>query len=131
MSDLLNASFQASFNALLPIANAAPATVPAAGTPTPGWFSALAQFMPFILIAVLFYLILIAPQRRKQKETRRMIEAVEKGDRVVTIGGILGTVISVQDHEVTLKVDENSNAKIRFQKSAIASVEPRGEPEKK
>ncbi len=60
-----------------------------------------------------------------------MIEAVEKGDRVVTIGGILGTVISVQDHEVTLKVDENSNAKIRFQKSAIASVEPRGEPEKK
>ncbi len=103
---------------LLAQAPAAPA-----GKPAPGWWLALTNFMPLILLGLLLYFLLIAPQRRKQKETQKMIEAIAKGDRVSTIGGILGTVVNVQGNEVTLKVDENSNAKIRFQKSAIAGVE--------
>lgn len=125
--------FNASFDALLSLATtAAPATPPAGATDAattdpnaaPGWWGYMG-IVPWLMIGVLFYLIFIAPQRRKQKETQQMINAIEKGDRVVTIGGMLGTVVNVQDNEVTLKVDETSNAKVRFQRSAIARIEPR------
>lgn len=114
----LNELLSGVVTALAQAAQAAPAA-----NQEPGWFAFLRTMMPLALIGVFFYLVFIAPQRRKQKETQRMIDAIAKGDRVSTIGGILGTVVNVQGNEVTLKVDENSNAKIRFQKSAIAGVE--------
>jgi len=98
------------------------------GTPPPTLWNLLVTFAPFIFIGVFFYLILIAPQRRKQKEQQKMIAAADKGDRVTTIGGIMGTIVAVADDSVTIKVDESSNTKIRFQKSALASVEPKGKP---
>ena len=111
-------------NLLYALATAAPAAAPATtGVRPPGWLLLLQQIVPLLLIGLAFYFILIAPQRRKQKETQRMIDAVAKGDRVTTVGGIHGTVVQVGDGDVTLKVDESSNTKIRFQKSALAAVE--------
>lgn len=81
----------------------------------------LGTVVPFILIIVIFYFFLIRPQNKKQKETEKMINALKKGDRVVTIGGIHGVVSSTKEKTVIVKVDDN--AKIEFSRSAIASVE--------
>ena len=81
-------------------------------------------FMPLIFIGVLFYLLMIRPERRKRDEHSRMLEALKPKDRIVTIGGILGTVVNVQkdSEEVTVRIDENTNTKIRVNRSAIARV---------
>ena len=90
----------------------------------PGPSSMLIQFSPFILIAVLFYLLMIRPERRKRAELTAMLSNLKKNDRVVTIGGIYGTVVNVQKDldEVTIKVDESTNTKLRMQRAAIARV---------
>ncbi|MDR3174310.1 MAG: preprotein translocase subunit YajC [Treponema sp.] len=83
------------------------------------------SFAPFIAIIAIFYFLIIRPQNKKQKETQRMIDALKKGDRVVTIGGIHGIIQTVRDHSVILKVDDN--VKLEFNRSAISSVEAREE----
>jgi preprotein translocase subunit YajC len=82
--------------------------------------SMVTTFITFGLIIVVFYFLIIRPQRKREKETKAMINAVQKGDKVVTIGGIRGTVVSVKDAVITLKVDDNT--KIEFSKSAVANV---------
>ena len=77
---------------------------------------------PLLMMAVVFYFLLIRPQSREKKRRAEMIAAVKKNDRVITTGGIVGTVVSVKDDEVTLKVDESSNTKITFTRSAIQRV---------
>ena len=62
------------------------------------------------------------PQKTQQKRLREMIDALRKGDKVVTSGGIIGTVAAVREKEVTLKVDEKNNIRMKFNKNAIASV---------
>ena len=74
-----------------------------------------------LMVAVLWFL-MIAPQRKEKKKRKQMLEALSKGDRVQTVGGILGTVIELRETEVLLKVDENSNTRMRFSRSAIQSV---------
>lgn len=75
-----------------------------------------------ILFAVLiFYFLIIRPQNKKNKETEKMLNALQKGDRIITIGGIHGTVSSVKDKTVIVKVDENT--KLEFNRSAIATVQ--------
>jgi preprotein translocase subunit YajC len=96
-----------------------------AGNTTGGMVSTLVTFG---LVFVIFYFLIIRPQSKKQKEAKRMIEAVKKGDKVVTIGGVHALVTSVKEKTVILKVDENT--KMEFSKSAIASVEPKGGDEK-
>lgn len=71
---------------------------------------------------VIFYLFLIAPQRKQQKKHREMLGSLRKGDKVMTTGGMFGTVTNVHENELTLKVDEKNNIRARFSKSAIASV---------
>ena len=61
-----------------------------------GMFGSATQFLPLVLIFVVFYFLLIRPQQQKQKETRAMLQALKRGDKVVTGGGILGTVQRVQ-----------------------------------
>ena len=92
--------------------------------PPSGPSSMLISLSPFILIAVLFYLLMIRPERRKRAELTAMLNNLKKNDRVVTIGGIYGTVVNVQKDldEVTIKVDENTNTKLRMQRAAIARV---------
>src|SRR5262249_56176439 len=62
------------------------------GRDVPGLFGSATQFLPLVLIFVVFYFLLIRPQQQKQKENRQMISALKRGDRVVTGGGIVGTV---------------------------------------
>jgi preprotein translocase subunit YajC len=98
---------------------------PAGGNTTGSMVSTLVTFG---LVFVIFYFLIIRPQNKKQKETRKMIEAVKKGDKVITAGGVHATVYTVKEKTVILKVDENT--KMEFSKSAIASVEPKGGEEK-
>ena len=82
------------------------------------------QFGSLILTVVLmigiFYFFLIRPQNKKQKEMEKMLAALKKGDKVVTIGGIHGVVSSTKEKTIILKVDDNT--KLEFNRAAIASV---------
>jgi len=77
-------------------------------------------FLPLIVIFGIFYFMLIRPQQKKQKEHQKLLDSVKKGDKVVTIGGMIGIVSSVKDNVITVKVADN--VKIDFTKSAIAQV---------
>ena len=72
------------------------------------------------LIILVFYFLVMRPQNKKQKEAKKMLEGLRKGDRIVTIGGLRGTVVSVKDDAVILKVDDNT--KLEYSKSAVATV---------
>lgn len=80
----------------------------------------LFQFLPLIIIAVLFYFLLIRPQQKKQKEHEKLVSGVKTGDKVVTAGGIHGIVANVKESTFLVKVADN--VKIEFDKSAITSV---------
>ena len=81
-------------------------------------------FLPMILIGVLFYFMIMRPERKKSANQQEMLKALKKNDHVTTIGGIYGTVVNVQDNSdiVTIRVDENTNAKLRIRRSAISAV---------
>ena len=83
--------------------------------------SLIGSLLPFLLIIVIFYFFLIRPQNKKQKETQKMLDALKKGDKVITIGGIHGTVSSVKENTVIVKVDDD--CKLEFNRTAISSVE--------
>jgi preprotein translocase subunit YajC len=70
------------------------------------------------------YLMILMPKSREDKRRRKMLSELKRGDRVVTTGGMLASVIDVRDSEVVLKVDESANVKARFTRSAIAAVIP-------
>jgi len=74
----------------------------------------------FALVIGIFYFLIIRPQNKKQKETKAMIESVEKGDKVTTIGGLRGTVDSVKEGVVAIRV--YNDIKLEFNKSAISEV---------
>jgi len=86
----------------------------------------LNPLLPLVIIAVLFYFMLIRPERRKRQEMDRLVANLKKNDRVVTSGGILGTVVNVspESEELTLKVDESTNTKLRVLRHAIVRVLP-------
>jgi preprotein translocase subunit YajC len=80
-------------------------------------------FMPIVtfgLVFVIFYFFIIRPQNKKQKDTEKMISAIKKGDKIITIGGIHGEVSSTKETTVIVKVDDA--CKLEFSRSAIASV---------
>ncbi len=77
------------------------------------------QFLPLILIFVVIYMFMLRGPRKQQQKHKQMVQALGKNDRVRTIGGILGTVVDVRGDEVTLKVDETNNTKIKISTSAI------------
>ncbi len=87
--------------------------------------SMLSTVVMFGAVFLIFYFMIIRPQNKKQKAMQKMISAVKKGDKVVTIGGIHGTVHSVKDKTVVIKVDDSS--RIEFSKSALASVDAQGD----
>jgi len=80
----------------------------------------IAMFLPLILIFIVFYFFIIRPQKKKEDTRKSMIEAVKKGDRIITVGGVHGTVNQVDETSVLAQVD--SNTKLRIEKSALASV---------
>ncbi|MFQ3546836.1 MAG: preprotein translocase subunit YajC [Termitinemataceae bacterium] len=101
---------------VLPLLTGAPDAASGAGTTA----SLISTFVPFGLVILIFYFLIIRPQNKKQKETEKMLAALKKGDKVVTIGGIHGVIQSVKESTVVVKVDDST--KIEFSRSAIASV---------
>ena len=90
------------------------------GEPADGGGGLLGFLIPLILIFAVFYFFIIRPQKKREQEHQEMVEAVKKGDKVVTIGGMHGTVLRVDDESVLCQVD--SDVKLRFEKNAIANV---------
>ncbi|MBE76559.1 MAG: preprotein translocase subunit YajC [Candidatus Marinimicrobia bacterium] len=80
------------------------------------------SFLPFLLIMVILYFFMLRPQAKKQKEKQEMINNLNKGDKVITMGGIIGTVNGFKEKGkiITLKVDNNTT--LTFNKSAIAGL---------
>lgn len=90
----------------------------------PGQGNALMQFLPLVLIFVVFYFLLIRPQTKRAKEHRAMIAALEAGAEVVTNGGILGKVTHLGDQYVTLEIADGVQVKV--QRHTISQVLPTG-----
>jgi preprotein translocase subunit YajC len=88
----------------------------------------LGPLLPFAAIIAIFYFLIIRPQNKRQKETQKMLAALKKGDKIVTIGGIHGVIQSVKESSVIVKVDEST--KLEFNRSAISSVEAAAREEK-
>ncbi len=76
--------------------------------------------LPFVLMFAVFYFLLIRPQQKKQKQRNMMLLKLKKGDKIVTIGGIHGTIVELTDDTVVLKV--NDATKLTFERSAINTV---------
>ncbi|MGB2864892.1 MAG: preprotein translocase subunit YajC [Sedimentisphaerales bacterium] len=71
------------------------------------------------LMFVLMYMILFRGPRKKQQQHKQMVQSLAKNDRIQTIGGIIGTVVDIKEDEITLKIDESNNTKIKILRSAI------------
>ena len=95
----------------------------AQGVSMPGG-SDLMTFLPMIAIFVVFYFLLIRPQQKKAKEAKSMLEALQKGDEVVTAGGLLGRIAKLSDQYATLEVA--ANTEITVQRQAVAQLLPKG-----
>jgi len=80
----------------------------------------LVQMAPLIIIFFIFYLVMILPMRRRQKKHQQMLAALTKGDRVITTGGIYGTIVNVEGDVITLKVADN--VKLQVARGAIAGL---------
>ena len=103
------------------ISNAYAQAAPAAGA---GAGSQLMGLLPLVLMFVVLYFIMIRPQMKRQKEHKAMIDAIAKGDEVVTSGGLLGKVAKISDNTVNLEVA--NGVEVQCQRSAVVQVLPKG-----
>ena len=102
-------------------------TAPAAAAGSGGldtMFGSLSQFLPLVLMFVVLYFIMIRPQMKRQKEHRAMIEALAKGDEVVTTGGLIGRVAKMG--ESMLQIEVANGVEVQVQRSAVVQVLPKG-----
>jgi preprotein translocase subunit YajC len=96
----------------------------AGGAAEPGLMGSLTTFAPLILMFVVMYFLMIRPQQKRQKELRSMMDALGKGDEVVTVGGVLGRVMRVTDAYVTVEIAQGTEVVV--QKSAVTGLLPKG-----
>ncbi len=103
------------------LAAASPATTRPVDVP---WWAQLLQNPIYLMVIVLviFYVFVIRSKQKQDRARRDMLGQLKRGDRIQTIGGIMGTVVEAREGEVVVKVDESSNTKIRFVRSAIHRV---------
>jgi preprotein translocase subunit YajC len=92
--------------------------------------STLLTFLPLIAIVFVGYFLLMRPMRRQEKERQALLAALKKNDKVITSGGLIGIVANIKDDEVTLKVDESSNVRLRVTKGSVVRVVREEEPPK-
>ncbi|WP_148867940.1 preprotein translocase subunit YajC [Thermosediminibacter litoriperuensis] len=85
------------------------------------------QFGPLILIFAIFYFLIIRPQQKREKERRNMLNSLQEGDEIITIGGIFGRILNIKDDVVTLEVGDK--VKIKVTRSAIGNVIKKAEKE--
>lgn len=102
--------------------SAANTTTGAEAQEVSGLYLFLVQFGPLILMFVLMYFILIRPQKKREKETREMIDSAIVGDKVITIGGITGKIVNIKDDEFTIE-SGNERTKVTVKKWAVKEVE--------
>ena len=95
---------------------------------TGGAASPFSAFIPIILIFVVFYFLLIRPQQKRMKEHQAMLDAVKRGDKVVTNGGIIGTVTKVNSDERELQVEISDNVKVRVRQDMLSNVISKSDP---
>ena len=92
----------------------------------PNTTTAFVQFMPFIFLIVVFYFLIIRPQRKKQLDHQKMIQGLKKNDEVVTAGGIHGTIVGIKEKTFVLRIDDNT--KMEIDKHSVGYVKKqRGE----
>jgi preprotein translocase subunit YajC len=101
----------------------------AQGAPAAGGTDILIQIVPFVLIFIIMWFLIIRPQQRRVKEHQELIKNVRRGDTVVTTGGILGRVSKVVDDN-ELEVEIADNVRVRLVRSMISDVRSKGEPVK-
>lgn len=82
------------------------------------------QFLPLVILFVIFYFLLIRPQQKKAKEHKLMVQGLKKGDEIVTSGGIVGKVNEVSENFLTCQIAEN--VEVKLQSHAISTVLPKG-----
>ncbi|MEE9219857.1 MAG: preprotein translocase subunit YajC [Acidobacteriota bacterium] len=92
----------------------------------PGWARLVQNAFPFLLILAIFYFLLLGPARKRQKQQQKMLENLKNGDKVVTSGGVFGTVVAVTDRIVQLKISDS--VKIDVLKSAVAGLQSEERP---
>ena len=97
------------------------------GSPASSGAGGILSLIPFLLIFIIFYFLMIRPQQKKQKQLQTLLDALKKGDKVVTTSGIWGTITNMGKETVTLQIADNT--KIKMQRDNVARV--RGEDEDK
>ncbi|HWW63562.1 MAG TPA: preprotein translocase subunit YajC [Sphingomonadaceae bacterium] len=103
---------------------ATPAFAQTAGGATTGGFGGFMFFGQLILLGLIFYFLILRPQQKRQKEHRAKLEAVKKGDQVVTGGGLIGKVVKAGEAEIEVEIA--ANVRVRVLKSTLADVMPLG-----
>jgi preprotein translocase subunit YajC len=107
------------------ISNAFAQTAPAAAAGgAESMFGSLGQLLPLVLMFVVLYFIMIRPQMKRQKEHKAMIEAIGKGDEVVTGGGLMGKVTKVAENQIGLEIA--AGVEVQCQRSSVVQVLPKG-----
>jgi preprotein translocase subunit YajC len=91
---------------------------------TGGGDAGIIGFLPIILMFVLLYFLMIRPQMKRAKETKAMIEALQKGDEVITAGGVLGRITRISDAYISLEISPNTE--INVQKASVQVLLPKG-----
>ena len=84
----------------------------------------LTAFLPLIIIMGIFYVLLILPAQRRQKKTQQMISALKNGDKVITNGGIYGTIVGIEGDAIQLRIADQ--VKIKILRSAVTGLQPDG-----
>ena len=106
------------------ISSAYAQTAPAAAEASGGIMGSLGSMLPLVLMFVVLYFIMIRPHMKRQKEHRAMIEALAKGDEVVTTGGIFGRVTAIGEGQLTIEI--SSGVEVQIQRGAVTQVLPKG-----
>ncbi|HLW97012.1 MAG TPA: preprotein translocase subunit YajC [Candidatus Acidoferrales bacterium] len=83
---------------------------------------AMGGLLPILLIMVIFYVLLIMPAQRRQKKTSQMLAALKNGDKVITSGGVFGTIVGLEDETIQLRIADQ--VKVKVLRSAIAGLQP-------
>lgn len=85
-----------------------------------GTANLISSILPFLLIILVFYFLILRPQQKRQKERQKLLEAVKKGDKIVTSGGIHGMIEGIEGNELLVKIADN--VKVKMDRSAVANV---------
>lgn len=85
-----------------------------------GMTGIVSSLLPFILIIAVFYFLILRPQQKRQKERQKLLESVKKGDKIITSGGIHGTVEGLDDTTVLVKISDNT--KIKVERNAVTTI---------